>query len=195
MTKSYMDSVNERARENPVANSLPIICVDFDGVIHSYEHGWKSGGIYGTVVPGFWEWAEKAKDYFRVVVYSSRSETQDGIDGMKAWMTREHPERQLPNYIEFAHKKPPAFLTIDDRAIPFNGSWAVLDPAGLREFKPWMNRPNMTVASDYPTLVMRHENIRHGGNDDGNRKPGSDGSSLEGGAEDPEQGQPPVDQG
>jgi hypothetical protein len=134
---------------------LPILCIDFDGVIHSYESGWKGGAIYGTVTVGFWEWAERAKDYFTLTIYSSRSVTEDGILGMKAWMTREHPQRQLPPYFQFAHQKPPAFLTIDDRALTFMGDWGRFDPVALRDFKPWMTEPE-------PTIVMRHENINDG---------------------------------
>jgi hypothetical protein len=129
----------------------PILCVDFDGVIHSYDKGWQDGVIYGTVVPGFFEWLEKARDLFKVVIYSSRSKTDEGIVAMGTWL---HAQRNIwiaaggkrnpdePLEIEFAHEKPPAFLTIDDRAITFEGDWLgiSMDPTYLRNFKPWNNR-------------------------------------------------------
>jgi hypothetical protein len=118
----------------------PILCLDFDGVIHSYERGWEQGKIYGTVTHGFWDWLFKAAKLFRIVVYSSRSKTPEGIAAMQAWLTNEGPDEPLP--IEFAHEKPPAFLTIDDRAICFTGDWSRLDPALLRDFKPWMEWKN-----------------------------------------------------
>lgn len=125
--------------------SKPIICIDFDGVIHSYERGWQDGLIYGTVVPGFFEWAERAAQHFRLVIYSSRSKTDDGIAAMRAWL---HEQRQqwreatAPFDFEFAAEKPAAFLTIDDRAVQFKGAWddTQLAPLVLREFKPWMQR-------------------------------------------------------
>jgi hypothetical protein len=41
--------------------------------------------------------------------------------------------------IEFASEKPPAWLTIDDRCIKFEGSWGMLglQPERLLAFKPW----------------------------------------------------------
>lgn len=113
----------------------PILCLDFDGVIHDYREGWKDGTIYGELTEGFLDWATQARELFRLVVYSSRSKDADGISAMKVWM---HQHGINSAWFEFAHEKPPAFLTIDDRCQPFGGSWAVLDPKVLREFKPWM---------------------------------------------------------
>ena len=126
--------------------SKPILCLDFDGVIHSYDKGWQDGSIYGTVTPGFCDWAEEAKKHFRLVVYSSRSKTPEGIEAMQNWLVpeifawAEQKEGGSTLHLgdfEFAHEKPPAFLTIDDRAVQFKGDWAALDPAVLLAFKPW----------------------------------------------------------
>ena len=133
-----------------MTDTLPILCVDFDGVIHSYEHGWKGGEIYGTVVPGFFEWASEAQKLFKLVIYSSRSKDVDGRTAMWSWLKHEwgkwrhggtgqdHLDPVIYTAFEFAHEKPSAFLTIDDRAICFTGDWAALPPAMLRQFKPWM---------------------------------------------------------
>lgn len=130
----------------------PILCIDFDGVIHSYERGWQGGEIYGTVTPGFFEWASHAKAFFQLVVYSSRSKTAEGRTQMWHWLKHQwglwaHAEgRQLRDEdirysdFEFAHEKPPAFLTIDDRAIQFDGDWSKLSPPALHAFKPWNAR-------------------------------------------------------
>jgi hypothetical protein len=134
-----------------MAKPMPILCIDFDGVIHSYERGWQDGAIYGTAVPGFFEWVRTARGYFTLAVYSSRSKSVVGLEAMRDWLgvqliewkTRNIVSIELPPYMDdfqFAHEKPPAFLTIDDRAIRFDGDWSAdyLDPATLLQFKPWM---------------------------------------------------------
>lgn len=127
----------------------PIICIDFDGVIHSYEKGWQGGEIYGTVTDGFFEWATEAKKYFTLVIYSSRSKTAEGRTQMWAWLKHQwgnwahHSNHQLTDDdirygdFEFANEKPPAFLTIDDRSIQFSGNWQIIPPEALINFKPW----------------------------------------------------------
>ena len=130
----------------------PTICVDFDGVIHSYERGWQSGVIYGTVVPGFFEWVERVRDQFKLVIYSSRSKDDAGVIAMSTWLLEQrnkwiaaggerHPTEPLS--MEFAHEKPAAWLTIDDRAIQFRGDWSAreLQADAMRAFKPWNVAP------------------------------------------------------
>lgn len=122
------------------------VCIDFDGVIHSYERGWQEGVIYGTFVPGFMAWAIEASKTFDLVIYSSRSKTLDGIEAMKMWMHKELRERLMPEeasqfiaLFTFASEKPAAWITIDDRAITFTGKWDApeLTPDAIMNFKPW----------------------------------------------------------
>jgi hypothetical protein len=40
--------------------------------------------------------------------------------------------------ISFPTKKPAAFITIDDRALTFNGKWP--DVESLKSFQPWYKR-------------------------------------------------------
>jgi hypothetical protein len=126
---------------------MRILCIDFDGVIHGYSKGWQDGTIYDDVVPGFFDWAVEAKKVFKLVIYSSRSATPEGIDAIIQWLeiqlARRGPTGLSVTDFEFASEKPPAWLTIDDRAICFKGDWT--DPAlsrhALLAFKPWMSTP------------------------------------------------------
>lgn len=122
------------------------VCVDFDGVIHSYSKGWQDGQIYDDVTPGFFEWASSVKNDFDIVIYSSRSRTPEGIQQMKDWLAlqihkfvREHnPVRFLGmEDFKFASEKPAAWITIDDRAHCFTGDWSQISLGKLEEFVPW----------------------------------------------------------
>jgi hypothetical protein len=129
--------------------SRPIICLDFDGVIHSYERGWQDGMIYGAAVPGFFDWATKAADHFELVIYSSRSSTEAGLIAMKWWLVEEWRKwlgddpsavkLHLVSKFDFSAEKPKAFMTIDDRGFRFEGDWndPQLQPEALMAFKPW----------------------------------------------------------
>ena len=126
----------------------PTICIDFDGVIHSYEKGWQGGVIYGDVVPGFFEWAQSATQFFEIVIYSSRSSSDTGRSDMMIWLEdklrkwneiQEENLRLEPGIFSYPRYKPAAWLTIDDRAICFRGDWSApeLSPDSMRAFKPW----------------------------------------------------------
>ena len=127
----------------------PILCVDFDGVIHSYASGWKGATmIPDPPVTGALPWLWKATEWWDVQIYSSRTKEPGGIAAMRDWLFKhaamdfDGDEREhFLAAITFPEQKPPAVLTIDDRAITFEGVWADLDPCVLLDFKPWNKRP------------------------------------------------------
>lgn len=123
----------------------PILCLDFDGVIHSYSSGWKGADVIpDPPVAGALQFIRDAAMHFAVQIFSSRSNQPGGIDAMKRWLsehdataTQEFREDIL-SLVSFPTEKPPALVTIDDRAITFDGTWPSLE--ALKEFKPWNKR-------------------------------------------------------
>jgi len=124
----------------------PILCLDFDGVLHSYSSGWKGVGVCDDPpVPGAEDFLHEATRFFRVAIYSSRSKSLRGRAAMRSYMYRhfnmpltfspDHSHDFLHEEVYYPWFKPSAFLTIDDRAITFKGTWPEID--SLRSFKPW----------------------------------------------------------
>ena len=93
------------------------------------------------------EWASVMKDHFTLVIYSSRSKDINMQAKMYLWlMDRWHDwiasHSPIGDFIvygdfEFAHQKPSAFITIDDRCICFNGDWSAITADRIFSFKPW----------------------------------------------------------
>lgn len=125
----------------------PILCLDFDGVIHSYASGWQGAAVIpDPPVPGAMEFIIHASERFRVCIFSSRSRQPGGIDAMKGWL-RMYLTLVMDTYaeadevfarVEWPDEKPPALVTIDDRAITFTGDWPSLDE--IAAFQPWNKR-------------------------------------------------------
>jgi len=127
----------------------PILCLDFDGVIHSYTSGWKRADVVSDPpVPGALDFIYKALDHFEIHIFSSRSNQDGGIMAMQTWLRhhalaqfeesmwgREDPMMLWLDCIEWPKEKPPAMITIDDRAITFTGEWPQIET--LKKFKPW----------------------------------------------------------
>jgi hypothetical protein len=120
----------------------PILCLDFDGVIHSYSSGWKGAdNIPDPPVPGSLEFIRDAQEHFRVAIFSSRSNQPGGLLAMQTWLERQGVGVDgFPAFVfnvEWPIEKPPAMVTIDDRALTFTGNWSEYDPAELLRFQPW----------------------------------------------------------
>ena len=110
------------------------ICLDFDGVIHSYRSGWQGE----TVIPdppvsGTKTSIEKLrKEGWKVLVYSTRCKTAKGREAIGKYLQK--------NGIfvdEICMDKPAALIYVDDRGLKFNGKWTRV----LREiavYKNWL---------------------------------------------------------
>lgn len=128
----------------------PILCLDFDGVLHSYTSGWKGAAIIpDPPVAGALAFLHEATKHFKVAIFSSRSIHPDGRRAMREWLGFWSVDEYhgLPHDtdlsffgdIEWPLEKPPALVTIDDRAICFDGTWPTIEL--LKTFQPWNKRP------------------------------------------------------
>lgn len=121
----------------------PILCLDFDGVIHSYTSKWRGArDIPDPPVHGAMEFIATAQRYFTIAIYSSRTkdakwEMQKYLAfHMRKWCELSHENaEEILSQIQWPLQKPAAFLTLDDRAMTFTGEWP--DPYVLLKFKPW----------------------------------------------------------
>lgn len=121
----------------------PILCLDFDGVIHSYKSGWKGAQVIpDPPVKGALEFLKEASEHFHIYIHSSRSHQPGGICAMQLWLSVKLEEAGLmgdwAKAIIFPTEKPPAKVTIDDRALTFTGVWPTIND--LKDFKPWNMR-------------------------------------------------------
>jgi hypothetical protein len=126
----------------------PILCLDFDGVIHSYTSGWKGADtIPDPPVDGAMKFIWDATEHFRVAIFSSRTNQPGGLKAMQTWLMLHFKSywgihaTQADNKwseIEWPNEKPAAFITIDDRALTFEGTWPEIKT--LKEFQPWNKR-------------------------------------------------------
>lgn len=120
------------------------IIVDFDGVIHSYTSKWAGAAVAkDPPVPGAIDFLFRAIRDFKVAIVSSRSSSADGRECMRAYIERWavaeghdiNDVQCLFDNLDFPIDKPPATLSIDDRAFCFKGVFPTTQE--IKEFKPW----------------------------------------------------------
>lgn len=116
-----------------------ILCLDFDGVCHSYVTPWTDViTISDPPVPGLFEFLEKADKKFNIHIFSSRSRDHGGIVAMENWFNAWWPSHIPKVSLTFPIVKPPAFIGLDDRVLNFTGSWP--DVEEMENFRPWNKR-------------------------------------------------------
>lgn len=111
----------------------PTICIDFDGVIHSYASGWD-----GKATPpdepvfGAAEAIVELRKKYKVIVYSARCHLPGGKEAIEAWMAK---YGIVVDAVQ--ENKPPAIIYLDDRGIQFRGDW-MQALADIEQFQWWM---------------------------------------------------------
>ncbi len=127
------DEVNETEVNYPQGDvkKRPVLCLDFDGVLHWYRNGWSQAKVIDDIpVSGAKEFVEEATKSFDVVVFSSRCRFKGGKEAIREWLAKNgFPE------VEVIGEKPAAHIVIDDRAFVFTGQWPKMEE--LLAFKPW----------------------------------------------------------
>ena len=121
-----------------MAERVPTIALDFDGVIHKYSAGWGDGTIYDPPMEGAFESISELLLTYNVVVITARSD----LPSVAAWFQvhdadftivrvwehekfwnglYEGAERQT-HVVGLTNRKLPADIYLDDRGVRFD-SW------------------------------------------------------------------------
>lgn len=140
------------------------ICVDFDGVLHSYKSAWESVEVIpDDPNPGAMKFLFDmggSNGPYEISVFSTRCSSEFGITAMCEWLVKhaaiflhekfnyssekcDYTAREMVGQIEFASHKVPALVYIDDRAIQFQGTWPTHKE--LAEFEPWHKKETAKI--------------------------------------------------
>lgn len=115
------------------------VCVDFDGVIHSYTTPWVAPEVIpDPPVPGAIEWLHEMSAGFRVVIHTTRARTAEGCLAIYKWLAENGYEG---DGVEASYEKVPALIYIDDRAWRFTGS-NFPSKEEIHAARPWNKRKN-----------------------------------------------------
>lgn len=128
------------------------ICLDFDGVVHSYVRPWTSAeDIRDAPVPGAFDFIRSALAMgYRVVIQSVRANTLAGQKAIQFWLRDQGLECWY--LLRVTAEKPKALVYVDDRGYRFTGEWPTVEE--LVMLRPW-NRPDerrqMKIIPERPT--------------------------------------------
>lgn len=118
------------------------ICLEFDGVIHSYTSGWQGTTVIpDKIVPGSLQFIKVLKEHFQVFIFSQRSTRPGGVGAIKRWMENEAWEEfgdglyvgEFSYQLEYPNKRPDIFtistnfLTHTPKCFLFSGNWPDVD--------------------------------------------------------------------
>lgn len=114
-----------------INNTKRTIILDFDGVIHNYNKWISVDVIDGRPVKGAREFINELRKKYRVVIVSTRCNSDEGQLAIRRWLNTYKIEVDL-----VTRNKPPAVCIVDDRAIQFNGDFDKILKQ-IENFKVW----------------------------------------------------------
>lgn len=111
------------------------VCVDCDGVLHSYTSPWAGVDVLpDPPVEGAIEWLNEITKAFNVVIFTTRGHSEKGREAVAAWL-RENgytgPDLEVTNI------KVPALLYLDDRGWRFEGPGSFPTASEIHQARPW----------------------------------------------------------
>ncbi len=129
-----------------MSKKWPTVCIDFDGVIHSYISGWNGAHVIPDppVEGALLAIEEYIAANLDVQIFSSRSSRPEAVSAMRKWLSEwalihfDHNLVEVQRFlseISFPEIKPPAMVYIDDRGFHFKGSFPTVE--FIKTFKPW----------------------------------------------------------
>ena len=140
------------------------LAIDFNGVICTDRQAYQEGRITGTIRNEAWRAIKLYLDHgYKIIIQTARHD----LDQVKLWMLFEERKASKSGIVcrlEFAHK-PMAFLSIDDRAFTFCGTFPTTDE--IDDFRAWQqpeNRENerrthAEISETEALPSMSHESI------------------------------------
>lgn len=138
-----LDTVVGAAGKQDAAEFPKTICVDFDGVLHSYTTPWQgSDTITDPPTDGAFDFVRSALDAgYHVVVQSARANSPKGKDAIEKWLLMHGADKKWfkNGLMRVTANKPGAEVYIDDRGFRFAGTWPTV--AEIESMRPW-NRPS-----------------------------------------------------
>jgi hypothetical protein len=116
------------------------ILVDFDGTLHSYTTEWEAAHIIpDPPVPGAIDFLRQLHSAgYEIAIFTTRAESINAKFAILDWLEKNGLERGIVNRLQVTDVKGRHHVLIDDRAIPFRGTFPTADE--IAAFLPWNRR-------------------------------------------------------
>ena len=145
------DHLNDALLENPEATCFVDLCIDFDGVLHSYISGWQGIDVIADppVDGAFNALYAYISAGHTLAIHSARSAENKGRSAIRDWIAEQdahyckaeteklgepHVGPVLNEHIRYPKFKPQAKVYLDDRGYRFTGQFPNIQE---QDFRPW----------------------------------------------------------